>query len=263
LSSNSSTLKPENEIFFSLVVLCYKAEESVIPFVTKLNRVLSVYNFPWEIILVANYTKGQQDRTPEVVRGLSVSLPNIRYVSEAKEGMMGWDLRKGLDAAKGEYIGLIDGDGQFPIDAIFSCLSLIITENLDVVKTYRVKRGDGFLRSFISFFFNLLFRALFGATCWDVNSKPKIFKKSAYQLMNLTSSDWFIDAEIMIRAKELDLTIGELPINFFSQKGRSSFVKMSAIIEFVRNLFVGYSAHRKFLKQKANGKPRASASSST
>jgi glycosyltransferase involved in cell wall biosynthesis len=259
------SVKPKlsDDLFFSLVVLCYRAEESIVPFVTKLNKVLSLYNFRWEIVLVANYNKGQKDRTPEVVQNLTKEFSNVTYVSEPKEGMMGWDLRKGLDVSRGEYIGLIDGDGQFPIDAIFSCLSFIVSEDLDLVKTYRVKRGDGFLRSLISFVYNCLFRLLFGSTCWDANSKPKIFRKSAYQRMGLISSDWFIDAEIMIRAKELELKVGEIPITFFSQKGRTSFVKISAINEFIRNLFKGYVRHKKFLKQQKNAKSRTPTPTST
>ena len=256
-------LKQSQEPFFSIVVLCYRAEEALVPFVTKLHRILSLYNFSWEIILVANYLEGQQDRTPEVVQNLAKALPHVKFVSELKDGMMGWDLRKGLDMARGEYLGLIDGDGQFPIEAIFSCLSFIILEDLDLVKTYRTSREDGLLRFSISQVYNRLFSLLFGRISKDANSKPKIFKKSAYQSMNLTSDDWFIDAEIMIRAKELGLQIGELPITFFSQRGRTSFVKMSAIVEFIRNLLGRYFMHRKFLKKKAYGKSRTPTPSST
>ena len=251
------------EPFFSIVVLCYRAEEAIVPFVTKLHKILSLYNFSWEIILVANYMEGQQDRTPAVVQEIARTLPHVKFVSELKDGMMGWDLRKGLDMARGEYVGLIDGDGQFPIEAIFSCLSFIILEDLDLVKTYRTRREDGLLRYSISQVYNSLFMLLFGRISKDANSKPKIFKKSAYQMMTLTSNDWFIDAEIMIRAKELDLKVGELPITFFSQRGRTSFVKMSAILEFIRNLFSRYVSHRKFLKKKAYAKSRAPTPSST
>jgi glycosyltransferase involved in cell wall biosynthesis len=252
--SKPYSLTRKDELFFSIVVLCYKAEDSIVPFIEKLHEGLSMYRFSWEIILVANYTRGQTDRTPEVVRGLANRLSNVNYVSEAKDGMMGWDLRKGLEVARGEYIGFIDGDGQFPIEAIFSCLSFIVMEKLDLVKTYRVKRGDGFLRLCISFFFNAFFRALFGMNFLDVNSKPKIFKRSAYLQMGLKSDDWFIDAEVMIRAKELALKTGKLPITFFSQKGRTSFVRLSAVLEFVRNLCVSYIAHRKFLHKRDHEK---------
>ncbi len=45
----------QKDIEFSMVVLCYRAEESVIPFVENLHSIFSFFNFNWEIILVANY----------------------------------------------------------------------------------------------------------------------------------------------------------------------------------------------------------------
>jgi hypothetical protein len=57
--------------------------------------------------------------------------------------MMGWDMRMELDAAHGTYIGVIDGDEQFPTEAVVDCLQKAETEGLDLVKTYRVVRHDG------------------------------------------------------------------------------------------------------------------------
>lgn len=56
--------------------------------------------------------------------------------------------------------------------------------------------------------------------------------------MNLTSDDWFIDAEIMLEAKRLGVLFYEFPTEFHSLSGRQSFVKFSAIFEFTRNLIL-------------------------
>lgn len=228
---------PEANIKFSLVVLCYRTEESIIPLVEKLHRMLSYYKFAHEIILVGNYFEDSGDRTPQIVEELARTMPNTRAVVMPKKGMMGWDMRRGLEAARGELIGVIDGDGQFPLESIFSCLIKIETEGLDLVKTYRVNREDGLYRTFISFVYNRLFGLIFGHRYRDVNSKPKIIRREKFEQMHLTSEDWFTDAEIMIRAGELDLKVAELPINFYNLDGRKSFVKPQAIAEFMRNLW--------------------------
>jgi hypothetical protein len=44
----------------------------------------------------------------------------------------------------------IDGDEQFPTEAVVDCLLKAETEGLDLVKTYRVVRHDGLYRRFIS-----------------------------------------------------------------------------------------------------------------
>jgi glycosyltransferase involved in cell wall biosynthesis len=146
-------------------------------------------------------------------------------------------MKEGLKLAKGEYICVIDGDGQFPIESISQCYYKIKEGNYDLVKTYRSVRNDGLYRSIISFFYNLLFSMLFGGfKVRDVNSKPKILRKTAYQKMILKSDDWFIDAEIMLNVRALKLSFAEFPVEFLKLEGRTSFVKFQAIWEFIKNL---------------------------
>ena len=222
---------------FSLVVLCYRSGTSIIPFVEKLCQTLSYCNFTWELVLVGNYIEGSDDQTPEVVTALAQTRPNIRTVIRPKVGMMGWDMRMGLNEARGEYIGVIDGDGQFPPESIITCLIKAKLQNLDLTKTYRVRRDDGLYRRLISSVYNSLFKILFGIHINDVNSKPKIIRRSKYELLHLESNDWFADAEIMIRAQQAGLSIGEVPVHFLANDTRSSFVKPAAIYEFALNLF--------------------------
>jgi glycosyltransferase involved in cell wall biosynthesis len=187
-------------------------------------------------VLVGNYIEGSDDETPQVVAKLAESSHNIRTVIRPKQGMMGWDMRMGLDAARGTYIGVIDGDGQFPPESIIACLLKCELEDLDLTKTYRVVRDDGLYRRFISTVYNALFSLLFGFKVRDINSKPKIIRRDKYELLHLESDDWFADAEIIIRARELGLKIGETPVHFSINDNRGSFVKPAAIVEFASNL---------------------------
>lgn len=224
------------EPHFSLVVLCYRSGQSIIPFVERLQRTLSLCNFSWELVLVGNYIEGSDDETPQVVKKLAEESPNIRTVIRPKQGMMGWDMRMGLDAARGTYIGVIDGDGQFPPESIIACLLKCELEDLDLTKTYRVIRDDGLYRRLISAVYNAVFSLLFGFKVRDINSKPKIMRRDKYELLHLQSDDWFADAEIVIRARELGLKIGETPVHFKINDSRGSFVKPKAILEFTSNL---------------------------
>lgn len=230
---------PQKDIEFSMAVLCYRAEESVIPFIENLHAIFSFFRFNWEIILVANYWPHIPDRTPEVVRSLCARFPHTRYVAEPKQGAMGWDMKSGLDACEGQYIGVIDGDGQYPVEAIFSCFAAIKTSDYDFIKTYRVLRSDGLHRNTVSSIYNVMFKLLFPAYrgYQDVNSKPKILKREAYRRMNLHAKDWFIDAELVLNCLRMDLKMYEIPIKFKSLNNRQSFVRIEALFEFTRNLF--------------------------
>ena len=228
---------PSKNIEFSMAILCYRAEEKIIPFVKDLYAMMSMFRFEWELILIANYWPESNDKTPEIVKKLAAELEMVHYLTIPKKGGMGWDMKMGLDECKGRYIGIIDGDGQFPVEVIFSCFAKIRTGMFDFVKTYRVARSDGMYRKVISGCYNLLFKCLFPAYrgYHDVNSKPKIITQEAYSKMNLQSNDWFIDAEMVLKAIENSLRIYEIPVNFESID-RPSFVKTATAFEYLKNI---------------------------
>ncbi|WP_339881765.1 glycosyltransferase family 2 protein [Polaribacter vadi] len=223
----------------SVVVLCYRSEYSIIPFIEKVKETVEKLTDNFEIILVANFIENSNDKTATIVQEIANKDTVYKPICKPKEGMMGWDMKEGLAICRGNYLCVIDGDGQFPIDNITKCYNEIKKGTYDLVKTYRIKREDGFYRKSISKIYNFLFSILFSSIdSKDINSKPKIFTRKAYNQMNLTSDDWFIDAEIMLEVKRLGISFYEFPTEFLSLNDRQSFVKFSAILEFVKNLFL-------------------------
>ena len=221
----------------SVVVLAYRSASTIEGFVASLVTSLEEEKIDWEIILVGNYIEGADDQTPEVVQRISDRNPRIKAVVHVKEGMMGWDMKSGLQAATGNKLAVIDGDGQMPCTDVIRVYNLMVEKGYDLVKTVRIKRSDGFYRMFISTVYNLLFKIMFpGINARDMNSKPKIITRELYQRMNLESNGWFVDAEIMIRAWRLKIGIGEIETTFHSIDTRPSFVKPLAILEFLANL---------------------------
>jgi len=221
----------------SVVVLAYRSAETISAFVDSLIAFLEVNEPRWELILVGNYIDRSGDRTPEVVKGLTERDSRIRAVTLVKEGMMGWDMKSGLNAASGKVLAVIDGDGQMPAEDVVRVYKKLKEDDLDLAKTYRIQRDDGSYRRVISTVYNALFQVLFpGLNSQDINSKPKVMTRDAYAGMDLQSDGWFIDAEIMIQARRMRLKTGEIETVFHSIDSRPSFVKPSSILEFLANL---------------------------
>jgi glycosyltransferase involved in cell wall biosynthesis len=231
VSSGSSS--PE----LSVVVLCYRAGESLRKVIEPLHELLANAHVDFELVLVANYWLGQRDPTPGVARAFARTHDRVHVVAEPKEGGMGWDMRCGLEHARGDHLVVMDGDAQNPVDDALEMFRRICDSNADVMKGRRVERHDGPYRRFVSLVYNLLFKALFRTGgLSDINGKPKALTREAYSKMNLRSNDWFIDAEIILQARGLGLRIEEMPVVFFENEERSSFVRLSAIWEFLRNM---------------------------
>jgi glycosyltransferase involved in cell wall biosynthesis len=221
----------------SVVILCYKSGNHIRDYVQGVIEALEKYlPSAWEIILVGNYLEGSDDKTPDVVRKIASADPRIKAVTMPKKGMMGWDAKSGLKEAKGDSIALIDGDGQIEASDLIRAHKKL-KEGFDLVTAYRRTRYDGFIRRVISFFYNLAFNIFFpGPLIRDVNAKPKIITRSAYQNLKIKSDDWFLDAEIMLEARRLKLRVAEIPTVFYQSRYKPSLVKADAVFEFIRNM---------------------------
>jgi glycosyltransferase involved in cell wall biosynthesis len=221
----------------SAIVLCYRAGVSVRRVLEALEAALRNAAVDYELVLVANYHPGQDDVTPSTVRAYAGDRSDVLVVASPKEGAMGWDMRSGFDAARGSTMIVIDGDGQNPPATVLEMFREMQRTGAEVAKGRRVRRGDGPYRRFVSVVYNALFAVLFGVRgVWDVNGKPKGLTRAAYERMTLTSDDWFIDAEIVLEAKRLDLEICEIPVVFLQNESRESFVRPTAIWEFLINM---------------------------
>jgi glycosyltransferase involved in cell wall biosynthesis len=222
----------------SVIVLCYRSTTGAPAFADQLSRELEAAGVDYELILVANHYEGDGDPTPELVREYAATHPRAVAITRVKEGMMGWDMRSGLEAARGAHLAVIDGDGQMPVSDILTTFRLLQAGGYDLVKTFRAQRFDGAYRAVLSRCYNLLFTLLFpgAAKFHDINSKPKVMTRAAYASMRLVSNDWFTDAEIMIEAIRNRLSVGEVSTIFLRNERRATLVPPSAIWEFLRNL---------------------------
>lgn len=221
----------------SAIVLCYGAEESIHYVVNPLYHDLEDAGVPFELVLVANYDEGSGDRTPQIARSFAESHEHVSAVTLPKEGAMGWDMRAGLKAARGEFLVVMDGDEQNPVEDLLEAYRQMKRRGLDVVKGRRIARFDGYYRHLTSIAFNLVFAVTFRTHgLWDINGKPKGMTRRAYEQMTLRADDWFVDAEIVLEAIDKGLRIGEIPVVFRQNLERRSFVGAPAIAEFLQNI---------------------------
>ena len=135
---------------FSVVVLAFQSAETISSFVGSLISCLEAGEPDWEMVLVGNYFENTGDKTPEVVMALARENPRIRAVTQVKKGMMGWDMKSGLQFTSGKVIAVIDGDGQMPAEDVIRVYKKLKEGHLDLAKTFRVQRDDGTYREIIS-----------------------------------------------------------------------------------------------------------------
>ena len=94
----------------SVIILAYRSGESIRDFIKSMVQSLEKNEPDWEIILVGNYFAGDGDPTPGIISEIAQNHPRIRAVTRIKRGMMGWDMKSGMELATGRTIAVIDGN---------------------------------------------------------------------------------------------------------------------------------------------------------
>ena len=72
----------------------------------------------------------------------------------------------------------------------------------------------------------------------DINAKPKIMRKVCLQKMRLQARDWFIDSEVLIKARRHDWRIANVFVNYRERKAGKSNIRFGVVFEFLKNLIL-------------------------
>jgi len=96
---------------------------------------------------------------------------------------------------------------------------------------------DGFGGRMASMAYKFMAAVLFGGLgSIDLNGNPKVLPRDYLDRMHLQSGDWFLDAEILIKAKRLGLPVYEFNVLGQLREGGRSNVRLGTCWEFIVNL---------------------------
>jgi glycosyltransferase involved in cell wall biosynthesis len=220
---------------FSIVVPCYNEEQCIGTTMPHLVEVFHNAGIDLEVVMVDN---GSFDRTSVIIDELiGRGLPIRKAVVAVNKGW-GLGIRTGVKAARGRYIGTLCADGQVaPESVLLIYRALCAAGENTMAKARRRFRPDGPVRKVVSIVYNALMLILFpGLRTLDVNGYPKIFPAGILRLMDLTSDDWFLDAEAMLKVQHLQLMVIEIDVPGHLRKGGRSNVRIATVFEFVLNI---------------------------
>lgn len=141
----------------SLVVPCFNEEETIPLFFKTVEEVKpSLRGYKIEYLFVND---GSKDQTLTVLSQLHAKYEqSVHYVSFSRNFGKEAALYAGLQAAKGDYVAVMDADLQDPPEQLVEMLAGIEDEGYDIVGTRRVDRkGEPVIRSFFSnMFYNVI-----------------------------------------------------------------------------------------------------------
>ncbi len=217
----------------SLVLPMYNEAANAKKVTQELLQELTKEDIQHELIVVDN---GSSDGTGRILAQLSQEYPTIKVVKVTKNQGYGWGIINGLHWASGDYLGFMGADGQIDPKDVTRVFREALEKNYHLCKVNRYYREDGLIRKVVSHIFNKLFVYTFKVNVGDINGSPKIMTRLCYEKLALSSKDWFLDAEVMLKAHDLSVTMGEVPVVFRRRNGGHSSVRLKTLWEFLRNM---------------------------
>ena len=225
---SGKTMQIEDNVEYSIVIPCYNELNNIPEIINSFQKVLegdkdtdSINKNNFELILVDN---GSSDGTYRLMHELAMNIPYCKIVFLEKNEGYGGGICKGLDQAKGKYIGWTHADMQTdPYDVIkaFEICSKSTTKNL-FIKGRR--RGRPLIDRVFSRGMGIFESLIFLNTYDDVNAQPTVFSKTLYNKQYTYPVDFSLDLYVYWLAKKLKFDLKRFDVRFGSRlHGQSSW----------------------------------------
>ena len=215
----------------SIVIPVYNEEKNIKQVITELLAYLGEGD--GEIIIVND---GSNDATEKIIEEMSSNYPKIiRCIHHPINMGYARALRDGFQAAQGEWTFYMDGDGQYDPENLDALLSF--ENDGDFIVGYRKNRQDSSLRIFLGKGFNVIVRLLFDIPVQDADCAFKLMRTEKLNQIQIDSSGFLVDVEILAKAKKLGFIILETGVSHKPRRHGSSSIRFSHIIKMLLGFF--------------------------
>jgi glycosyltransferase involved in cell wall biosynthesis len=227
----------------SLVIPMFNEEENIAHALACATAALERHGGDYEIIVVDD---ASTDRSAEIVAREAAAEPRIHMVRHEVNRKLGASVKTGFAAARKDLVLYMDADLPFDPEAIGPAIQAMKVTRADLIAGYRLDRTtEGFRRTVYSYLYNTLIGILFGWPHRDINFSFKLMRHEVLEAVELKAEGSLIDAELIVKAKNLGFTIQQLGLDYFPRtRGRSTLSSPAVILKILRELVALYPEMR-------------------
>jgi len=226
---NLTASLPEVTLFFPV----YNDQNTIRELAISARKMLIRCASTYEIIIIND---GSPDISGKIADQLAEEYPSeIRVIHHPTNLGYGASLKTGINAARYEWICMIDGDNEYDVIDLEKMLNL--RHFYLLVIAFRYKKLYSTKRIFISFIYNSLLRILFRTKFRDISTGIRLINRAILKDIVITSNSPFVGAELAIKTNLRGYPIGELGIQTFPRTfGKGSAVTISNIIKTIKDM---------------------------
>jgi len=236
----------------------YDEEETIEHALAVAVDALERHAHDWELIVVDDASR---DRSPAMVLAAAAREPRIRLLQHAQNRKLGGTLRTGFAACRKDLVLYMDADLPFDPDVIGRAVRALHVSRADLIAGYRLDRKtEGFRRTVYSYFYNGLIGLLFGWPHRDINFSFKLIRREVLEAIELRSEGSLIDAELIVKAKNLGFVIQQLGLDYFPRsRGKSTLSSPKVIFKIFAELWRLFPEMRRPSRRVAAAPPAPAA----
>src|SRR5688572_28082655 len=219
----------------SLVIPMFNEEANIQHAIEYATDALSQHATDYEIVIVDD---ASTDQSPELVRRATEGNPRIRLIQHDFNQKLGASLKSGFAAASRELVLYMDADLPFDPDVLGRAIRAMNVTRADLIAGYRFDRTtEGLKRSLYSSVYNQMIRLLFGISHRDINFSFKLMRREVLQAVELKSEGSLIDAELVVKARNLGFQIQQLGLDYFPRlRGDSTLSSPAVVVKILKEL---------------------------
>ncbi|KAK2185991.1 hypothetical protein NP493_215g05045 [Ridgeia piscesae] len=227
---------------YSILLPTYNERENLPLIIWLIVKYLTESATDFEIIVIDD---GSPDGTLEVAKQLEKIYGSDKIVlrPRAKKLGLGTAYIHGMQHATGNFIILMDADLSHHDNLFTLCGRKQKEGNYDLVSGTRYQGNGGVYgwdlkRKIISRGANYVAQILLRPGASDLTGSFRLYKKSVLEkLVNACVSKGYVfQMEMIVRARQLNFTVGEVPITFVDRVYGQSKLGGSEIVQYVKGL---------------------------
>lgn len=202
----------------SIIIPTLNEEKGIAGSISAIPRDEISRSYSLEIIVVDGLS---EDRTAEIARSLGA-----RVVLERRKGY-GRAYKSGFEAARGQWMATLDGDGTYPAAIIPSLLEMAERESLDFITTNRfagMKKGAMSFRNKVgNKVLTMAANAVHGTPFKDSQSGMWLLRREAWERIkeSVRGDGMEFSQELKIVAFRKGLRCAEVPIQYQIRHGEA------------------------------------------